>query len=183
MEAMSRKAMRTAAIEEAERKRRTREHVIADLSLHHVEGFVLRCGYTVQRMIADYGYDLNLETYSETGEVEDAYVRLQLKASDNLRQYELRQEEVFSFPVSMKDYRSWSESILPVFLILYDAQEAEAYWLDVREYAATHSPDLTGKSLNLRIPRRHVLGIQTIRLIRQRKQQSIDEIHRLQRGI
>jgi hypothetical protein len=180
---MSRKARRTAVGEEAERKRRTREHVIADLSLHHVEGLVLRCGYTIQRTAADYGYDLYLVTYSDTGEVEDAYVRLQLKASDNLRQYELRQEEVFSFPVSTKDYRSWSESILPVFLILYDAQEAEGYWLDVHEYAATQSPDLTGKSLNLRIPRRHVLGIQTIRLIRQRKQQSIEEVRRLQRGI
>jgi hypothetical protein len=180
---MSRKARGTASAEEAERKRRTREHVIADLSLHHVEGFVLRCGYTVQRNVADYGYDLSLETYSETGEIEDGPVRLQLKASDNLRQYELAQEEVFSFPVSTKDYRSWSVAVFPMFLILYDAQVDEAYWLDVREYAATQSPDLTGKSLRLHIPRRHVLGVQTIRLIRQRKQQRIEQINRLLGGL
>jgi hypothetical protein len=31
------------------RKRRTREHVIADLSVNHVERLVLRCGWTVER--------------------------------------------------------------------------------------------------------------------------------------
>ena len=156
--------------------------MIADLSLHHVEGFVLRCGYTVQRTVADYGYDLYLETYSDTGEIEANLVGLQLKASDNLQQYELAQEEVFSFPVSTKDYRLWSESILPVFLILYDAQVDEGYWLHVQDYAATQPQDLRGKSLRLRIPRQHVLGVQTIRLMRQRKQQRIQEIRRLQKG-
>jgi hypothetical protein len=34
------------------RKRRTRQHVIADLSVHHVEGLVLRCGWRKRLMIA-----------------------------------------------------------------------------------------------------------------------------------
>ena len=33
------------------RKCRTREHVIADLSVHHVEGHVLRCGWVIERII------------------------------------------------------------------------------------------------------------------------------------
>jgi hypothetical protein len=37
------------------RKRRTREHVIADLSVNHVERMVLRCGWTVERVRRDYG--------------------------------------------------------------------------------------------------------------------------------
>jgi Domain of unknown function (DUF4365) len=182
METMSRKVKETTSSAEVARKQRTREHVIVDLSLHHVEGFVLRCGYTVQRTVADYGYDLYLETYSETGEIEADPIRLQLKASDNLQQYELTEEEVFSFPVSTKDYRLWSEALLPVFLILYDATVNEGYWLDVQDYAANQPQDLTGKSLRLRIPRRHVLGVQTIRLIRQRKQQRIQNFRRLQKG-
>ena len=52
------------------RKRRTREHVIADLSVHHVEGFVLRCGWTVERTRHDYGLDLLMRTYSGSGEIE-----------------------------------------------------------------------------------------------------------------
>ena len=35
------------------RKRRTREHIITDLSVHHVEGHVLRCGWVVERRLAE----------------------------------------------------------------------------------------------------------------------------------
>jgi len=166
----------TPASGEAERKQRTREHVIADLSVNYVERLALKCGYTVQRASADYGYDLWLEMYNERGEIEDDYVRLQLKASDNLRQYELAREEAFSFPVSAKDYHLWSEALLPVFFILYDAQVDEAYWLDVQAYATTHHLDLRGRSVRLRIPRQHVLGVQTIQLIRLWRQQRVQNI-------
>jgi Domain of unknown function (DUF4365) len=88
----------------------------------------------------------------------------------------LTHEEVFSFPVSAKDYRLWTEAVLPVIFILYDAQVGEAYWFDVQEHARAQPQDLKGKTVQLRVPRRYVLGIQTIRMIRQRKQQRIAEI-------
>ena len=37
------------------RKRRTREHVIADLSVNHVERIILEAGHAVQRPTSDYG--------------------------------------------------------------------------------------------------------------------------------
>jgi hypothetical protein len=40
------------------RKQRTREHVIADLSVHYVEAFILWEGHTPYRLTPDYGYDL-----------------------------------------------------------------------------------------------------------------------------
>jgi hypothetical protein len=40
------------------RKRRTREHIIADLSVNHVERLILRCGWVARRMNPDYGIDL-----------------------------------------------------------------------------------------------------------------------------
>src|SRR5262245_29517790 len=52
------------------RKRRTREHVIADLGINHVERIVLRCGHTVERYWHDYGFDLQLHTYDNNGECE-----------------------------------------------------------------------------------------------------------------
>jgi hypothetical protein len=174
---MAKKVQTPSSIGEAERKRRTREHVIADLSVHHVEGLALKCGYTVQRIVADYGYDLWLTTYNEPGEIEIDCVLLQVKASDNLRQFELAQEDGFSFPVSAKDYRLWTDDLLPVFLILYDAQLGEAYWLDVQHDAAVQQQNPKGKSVRLRVPCRHVLGVQTFRLMRQRKQERVQYIH------
>jgi hypothetical protein len=180
---MAKKVPLIAVHGEAKRKRRTREHIIADLSVHHVEGLALKCGYSVQRIVADYGYDLRLDTFNDAGEVESEQILLQLKASDNLRQYELAQEEVFSFPISVKDYCAWTEAVLPVFFILYDAQLGEAYWLDVHDHAAAQQQDPKGKMVRLRVPRQQVLGVQTIRLLRERKQQRIEEIrHRMRKG-
>ena len=165
---MSRKTNKTPASGDATRKRRTHEHVIADRSVHHVEGFVLKCGYSVQRVSPDYSYDLWLRTFNDQGEVEDILIWLQLKAANSLERYQLKGEDCFSFPASIKDYRSWTEAVLPVYLILYDDRFVEAYWLDVQEYAAAVQ-ETKGQYLRLRISRHHVLGVETIRMMRLRK--------------
>ena len=67
------------------RKQRTRQHVIADLSVNHVERHVLLCGFVVERRVHDYGLDLELLTFTKAGEVEEGTILLQLKASDRLR--------------------------------------------------------------------------------------------------
>jgi hypothetical protein len=58
--------------------------VIADLGLHHVEGHVLRCGFTLQRIHSDYGYDYVMWTYYERGEIESGFAYFQIKATDHL---------------------------------------------------------------------------------------------------
>jgi hypothetical protein len=66
------------------RKRRTRQHVIADLTINYVERVVLRCGWTVERMRHDYGIDLMMRTYADTGEAEAGATYFQVKATDSL---------------------------------------------------------------------------------------------------
>lgn len=65
------------------RKRRTREHIIADLSANHVERHVLLCGYSVERVVHDYGIDFLLYTYGAAGDIEAETIKIQLKATDN----------------------------------------------------------------------------------------------------
>ena len=48
----------------AERKIRTREHVIADLAVNAVERQVLLRGYTMERVAHDYGYDASVLVYT-----------------------------------------------------------------------------------------------------------------------
>jgi hypothetical protein len=67
------------------KKRRTREHVIADLSANHVEKHALLCGYSVERVVHDYGIDLWIATYNRDGEIESGEIRVQLKATDHLK--------------------------------------------------------------------------------------------------
>ena len=114
------------------RKRRTRSHVIADLSVNHVERHVLLCGCTVERFWHDYGYDLLLTTYNANGEVENGDVRLQVKATDFLRYR--RDGQSFSFRVEAVDLRLWLREVAPVILIVYDALREDACWLYVQAY-------------------------------------------------
>ena len=67
------------------RKRRTREHVLADLSANHVERHALLCGYSVERRVHDYGIDLTILTYDTDGNVENGQILVQLKATDHLK--------------------------------------------------------------------------------------------------
>jgi hypothetical protein len=151
------------------RKRRTREHVIADLSVHHVEGIILRAGFTAQRTVVDYGFDLWMETFDEEGGIESDYIRLQVKASDKLREYELAQKGVFSFQISASDYDYWKGSLLPVLFILYDAKLGEAYWMEIHDFAQSQSEPIKGQSVQMHAPRHQIFGVQTLYLMRERK--------------
>jgi len=63
---------------------RTREHIIASQSRNFVEKFFIDKGHTVD-FVADYGTDGVVNTFDENGFAEGGDIRLQLKASDNLR--------------------------------------------------------------------------------------------------
>ncbi len=82
------------------RKRRTREHVIADLSVHHVEGFILEAGHTMQRLERDYGYDLLVFSFDEKGFSEPGMVSLQIKAAESLQ----AAGSYYVFDLDIRDY-------------------------------------------------------------------------------
>jgi hypothetical protein len=115
-------------------KRRTRGHVIADLSVNHVERYVLRCGWTAQRTTHDYGIDLLIETFNVSGEPETGRVLVQLKATDKLRLRDVG--KTVALRLDWRDVQAWQDEPMPVILILYDAKEDKAYWLHVQSQLA-----------------------------------------------
>ncbi len=114
------------------KKRRTRQHVIADLSVNHVERHALLCGYSVERPEHDYGIDLVLFTYDANGEIENGEIKIQLKATDHPRV--LVDRQTISFPVERSDLELWLKEPLPYILIVYDAQTDVAYWIYLQAY-------------------------------------------------
>jgi hypothetical protein len=115
------------------RKQRTRQHLIADLSVHHVEGFILEEGHTVQQFDRDYGYDLVMSTYDEEGYLEPGSAYLQLKAAESLK----RVGPAYVFDIDIRDYNLWMLERAPVILVLFDASRRRAYWLHVQDYFRT----------------------------------------------
>lgn len=149
---------------EERRKRRTREHVIADLSVNHVERHILRCGWVPRRMNPDYGIDLFLETYSPQGDLENGGVWLQLKATDRLRVLPAKQ----AIPVRLewRDVLFWLNERMPGILVIYDAPRDRAWWLHLQAALA----NVTAKrrvpkraTLTLHVPTRNRLDAEAIR--------------------
>lgn len=150
------------------RKRRTRQHVIADLSVHHVEGFILEEGHTTQRLGSDYGYDLMMWTFDEHGYTEPGAVYFQLKAMETLEGSGTH----FVFDVDIRDYNLWKWEESPVILVLYDAAKKRAFWLAIQHYFAedeSRQPKKGAKSVRVQVPRRQVVNQRSIARIRDLK--------------
>ncbi|MCI0407374.1 MAG: DUF4365 domain-containing protein [Acidobacteria bacterium] len=112
------------------RKRRTREHVIADLAVNPAERRVLLCGHTMERRVYDYGIDLVMTTDDRTGEVENGEVLFQVKATN--RPKRTADGQALLLRVARADLRAWLGEPMPVILVVYDAQAERAYWLYVQ---------------------------------------------------
>jgi hypothetical protein len=145
-------------------KARTREHVIADLAVNHVERQVLLGGGTVERIVHDYGLDLVLFTYTSTGEIESSNVFIQVKATEKMTW--LQDGEAASFRLDRADLVGWLHQLLPVILVVYDATEDRAYWLHVQGYFAA-LPDFNlfgiGPKVSVHLSAEQILEPATVR--------------------
>jgi hypothetical protein len=148
------------------RKRRTREHVIADLSANHVERCVLLCGHTTERTVHDYGVDLYMATYDDNGEAENGLVLFQLKATDRLKV--ARDGQAVVFRVERADLDWWLDEKMPVILVVYDAPADIAYWLYVQAHFARRrlrQRAKRGSTVTVHVPRANVLDVVAVRCI------------------
>jgi hypothetical protein len=138
------------------RKRRTREHVIADLSINYVERFVLRAGCTVERTRHDYGIDLLMETFNQDGEPENGQVLFQVKATDQITLCD--QGQAVAVRVDRRDVLTWRNEPMPIILVLYDARADLAFWIHVQGYFVGPRRILRGETVTVRIARRQVVN-------------------------
>jgi hypothetical protein len=152
------------------RKRRTRGHVLADLSAHHVEGFILEQGHTVQRLGSDYSYDLLLRTFDAEGYPEPGLVYIQLKAAESLQAV----GKDYVFDVDVRDYHLWIREEMPVILILFDAARRKAYWLAVQRYFqedVARRPRKGAKTVRVHVPGRQPVTRRAVEKMRELKRE------------
>jgi hypothetical protein len=144
------------------RKRRTREHVIAELSVNHVERLILRCGWAMQRMAADYGVDLLMETFTAEGAIENGRISFQLKATDGLKV--LGRRQVIPVRLEWRDVVFWLNEALPGILVIYDAVQDRAWWLHLQAHVRSEKQQRRPPAwLTLHVPLANVLDEAAIR--------------------
>jgi hypothetical protein len=159
------------------RKRRTREHVIADLSVNHVERQALLCGFTVERVRFDYGIDLIVHTHNRRGEIENGRILFQVKASDRIR---LSRDKGLMFcRLDRADIHYWLGETMPVILVQYDARKELACWLHIQEHARNSGITNSAKGvrqLTLAIPFGNQFDRNAMRMIAQTKNKILSEL-------
>lgn len=147
----------------ARRKRRTRAHVLADLSANHVEQFILACGFSAEQTRHDYGVDMFVFFYDADGQIKPGMVQLQLKASDGLT---FRDDgDSIAFDLTRADLENWLATPEPVALIVFQPSFG-ARWLYVQSYfEAKKDFDLSAVPSTIRVyvPRRNVVDAEAIR--------------------
>jgi hypothetical protein len=146
------------------KKKRPREHIIADLSVNHVERWVFLCGYSVERIEHDYGFDLIIFTYNVNSEIENGQIYLQLKATDSLKT--LADQETIAFILARSDLELWLFEPMPCILIVYDAQLDIAYWLYLQAYFE-NLPGFDfsniGESVTVHLPKTNILNQEAVK--------------------
>lgn len=147
-----------------DRKRRTRAHIIADLSVNHVEKHILQCGWTVQRFNPDYGLDLMMTTFNRRGEIENGDVRLQIKATDSIKT--VADGAAVSVRMEWRDVVYYLNEAMPVILVIYDARCDCAWWVYLNETLREAGRGAITRSLTIRIPMENSLDKQAVRRFR-----------------
>ena len=114
-------------------KLRTRQEIIEDLALNHVERQILLSGNVLKRKgDIDYDYDGAIETFDEEGRINNLSLMIQLKSMDFIQLSSKKAGFVVDF--SKQDLERWLNTEVPVLLILYDAQKDIAYFTDLQTY-------------------------------------------------
>jgi hypothetical protein len=154
---------------------RTREHVIADLSVNFVERQVLLAGHTLERWAHDYGIDLVISTYDEYGEPEAGSILLQVKATDQIDT--VKKGRFVALRIERSHLKRWLSEPMPVILIVYDAANDCAFWMHMQSTfpgpARFRAASGFG-SLTLRIPITQKLDQTAIRHFQRQRQAAVE---------
>ncbi len=145
-----------------QRKRRPREHVIAEMGLNFLELHVLRRGHQLRRVTEpEYGTDaLMLHFSPETREIENGWVEFQVKATDNLKIIDHGKSVACTVEMAHVHYWYWQVDH-PFILVLYDAKKHRAFWIDMQAYVDENTPR-GGKTWTVRIPTRNKLTLTAV---------------------
>ena len=159
------------------RKKRTREHIIVDISVNYVEYFIVTTGFSVERVEKDYGYDLVMFTYDSEGEIENGQIYLQLKATDNIKK---ANDKTITLSISTKDLNLWLEEPMPVILILYDAIQKEAYWLYIQAYFEKHQINFNQKYVTVYFDMKNTLNEEIMLQFREYKRNILKQVKNME---
>ncbi len=155
-----------AVLSHTGKKRRTKDHVLADLSANHVERAVLECGWVFEPFRRDYSIDGHIRTFSLRGEVERGLIYVQIKARHRAN---WSKGGTIAVDVDPRDLRLWLQMEDPVLLVCFDGASARCWFVHVQSTMRASVP-IRARSVRIHIPRPSVLDRDALLLLRQVKE-------------
>jgi hypothetical protein len=138
--------------------RRPREHEIEDISRNCLnEAFASR-GWVVENLRHDYGEDLLVRIF-ENGEATPFFFFVQAKATDHIERYQITDESILSYPISMAHLRSWNQLWEPVLITVCDVRTGTTYWQSIQAIveSQTCAFSTSQKTMRVHIPKANTL--------------------------
>ena len=114
------------------RKKRTREHILADLGYNFTERQVLLAGHVMTKVTSDYGYDGLVNTFDINGEFEHRFFLIQVKSTENIKYS--HKNRGYELTLSKRDLNHWIKNTIVVLAVLYDFKRDKGYFIHVQDY-------------------------------------------------
>lgn len=151
------------------RKRRTREHILADLGYNHTEKQVLLAGHVLTKITSDYGYDGLVNTFDSNGEIEHNFFLMQVKSTEKINFSD--KHNGFELILSKRDLAHWLFNPIIVVAVLFDFKKEIAYYLHVQAYFYKHKLDYNSinKFIQVYLPAQNVLTSDAVDYFRSAK--------------
>ncbi len=119
------------------------------------------CGFSVERVEKDYGYDLILFTYDKNRELENGQIYVQAKATEKAKH--LKRTSNISFTLEKSHLATWLSEPMPVILTLYDVSQDKAYWLYLQSFFEVTRPKIRGeKRLSVHLSENNLVSIESV---------------------
>ena len=149
------------------RKLRTHKHKIEDLSYNFVEKQALLADCIFERYnFRQYSYDGHIFTFNHKGEMEGGFIFVQVKATNNIKYS--KKNEGYQLRLDKRDLDLWVSEKLPVIIVLYDAENDVAYYIEMESYFKKNRILLKeiNKFMLVFLPRENVFTPATVKQIR-----------------
>lgn len=140
-------------------QQKPRQHDINLISEKQLELFIAKIGWVENKLPRDYGEDYLVYIFDDNGSrIEGGVFLVQLKGTDEIDSYKLKQSNFFSIDIELRHLREWQSYPIPVILILWDIVLERGHWLYVQGFIDKQlkeqfdSVDETQKTLSIHIP-------------------------------
>lgn len=128
--------------------RKVWQHEIETQSEDQFTEFIHSLKWEIDRHRRDDGEDFWVRIY-EDGKFTGDVIFVQLKGTDKISKYKLKEKNVYKYPLKVVNLAQWQRTFVPVFIVLWDITSRTGYWLPIQDFIndnlATNPSWLNGK--------------------------------------